>query len=67
MKITSGFTRGIVSRLISRSLSKKLGYNIDIQVNGLEVTVIDGQTKAHLDADLAIGKDELTNILKNIV
>lgn len=66
MKITSTFTRGIVSRLITKTLCKKLGYDIGIQVNDLQATVIDGRTRVHLDADIDIEKEELMKILKNI-
>lgn len=66
MKITSTFTRGIVSRLITKMLCKKLGYDIGIQVNDLQATVIDGRTRVHLDADIDIEKEELMKILKNI-
>lgn len=64
MKITSGFMKGIVSKFITRTLSKKLGCDIDIQLNGLEATVIDGKTHIHLDTDIAIEKEELLKILQ---
>lgn len=66
MKITSGFMKGIVSKLITKALSKKLGYNIDIQLNDLQATVIDGKTHIHLDSDIEIDKEELLKILKSI-
>lgn len=67
MKITSVFTRGIISRLITKTLSKKLGYNIDIQVRNLQASVVDGKTCVHLDADVEIDKEELMKILANVV
>ena len=53
MKIVSKFT-------------KKLGYNIDIQVNEIKTTITDGKTHVHLDVDAELEKEELMNILKKI-
>ena len=64
MKIKSAFTRGLISNQISKILKKKTGYDIDIQLNDLEIVVIDGKAKAHLDADLEIGKEDLLKLLK---
>lgn len=66
MKITSKFTTNMISKLIKMVLSKKLGYNVDIQLNAINATIIDGKTHVHLDVDAELDKDELTKILKNI-
>lgn len=66
MKITSKFTTNMISKLIKMVLSKKLGYNVNIQLNAINATIIDGKTHVHLDVDAELDKDELTKILKNI-
>lgn len=66
MKITSKFTTNMISKLIKMVLSKKLGYNVDIQLNAINATIVDGKTHVHLDVDVELDKDELTKILKNI-
>lgn len=66
MKITSAFTRNIISKIAVKTLKKKLGYDIGIQLNGLQATVIDGKTCVHLDADLELSKEELMKILKDV-
>ena len=43
-----------------------MGYNIDIQLNGLRTTVIDDKTHVHLDVDLELTKEELNKLLKSI-
>lgn len=66
MKIVSKFTTNMISKLVKMVLRKKLGYNIDIQLNEIKTTITDGKTHIHLDIDAELEKEELMNILKNI-
>lgn len=66
MKIESKFLTGIVSRFVRKAVRDKLGYNVDIQLNGLRTTVIDGKTHVHLDLDAELSKEELNKLLKSI-
>lgn len=66
MKIGSKFTTGIISKLVSMVIRKKFGYDIDLKLNELNTTVIDGKTHVHLDVDAELEKDELMKILKSI-
>ena len=66
MKIESKFTTGIVSKLIKREVKKKLGYDIDVQLNQFRTTVIEGKTHLHLDVDLDLSKEELDKLLESI-
>lgn len=66
MRITSEFTRGIVSKLIERLLKKKLRYDANIQLNDFRAHMIDGKTRVHVDVDFEIDKDELLKILGNM-
>lgn len=65
MKITSKFLTGVVSKLLNRTLKQKLGHEIDIQLNGVRVTVGEnGRLHAHLDVDCEMDSSELVKILK---
>lgn len=66
MRIVSKFTRGIISKLLKMLIRKKCGYNVDIQLNEVTTTIVDGKTHLHLDVDAELDKDELVAILKNI-
>lgn len=66
MKIESKFITGIVSKIAKKVVRDKLGYNIEIQLNGLRTTVIDDKTHVHLDVDLELTKEELNKLLKSI-
>ncbi len=66
MKIESKFTTGLVSKIARGIVRKKLGYDVDIQLNKFRTTVIDEKTHVHLDVDLELNKDELNKLLKSI-
>lgn len=64
MKIVSKFTRGIASKILKTVIHKKTGYEVDIQLNEITITISDGKTHLHVDAE--INKDELMKILKSV-
>jgi hypothetical protein len=66
LKIVSGFTKGILSKLVRMLLRKKIGYDIDIQLNDVKATIIEEKAKVHLDLDAELSKEELTKLLKKI-
>lgn len=66
MKIGSKFTRTIISKLIKTLLKKKVGYDVDIQLNDFTATIIDGKAHVHMNVDAELEKDELIKILKNV-
>lgn len=66
VRIVSKFTRSVISKLLKIAVHKKLGYNIDIQLNEVNATVTDGKTHVHLDVDAELDKEELMKILKTI-
>lgn len=66
MRIVSGFTKGLLSKLIKMLLRKKVGIDVDLQLNTIEVTVVDGKTHVHLDVDAELEKEELVALLKKV-
>lgn len=67
MKITSPFLTGIISKVIKKTIRKKSGYDIDIQIESFNVKFDnDGNATVHLSADGNLKKEELLNILKGV-
>ncbi|MCD7855628.1 MAG: CTP synthase [Clostridiales bacterium] len=66
MNIESSFTTKLVSKAIHTIIRKKLGYDIDILLNKLNVKIADGKTHIHIDADAELSRDELTKIIKSV-
>lgn len=66
MKISSKLMTGLIAKLAKRAVKKKTGYEVDIQLGELTVTVADNVAHVHLDVDAELGKGELTKILKQV-
>lgn len=66
MKITSKFTAGLLSKILTKILKRKLGCGIYICLNSITVSVVDGKMHAHMDADCDIPKEELPKLLKGV-
>lgn len=65
MKLVSGFTRGIVSRLLGKVLKKKLGYDISVDLNRMEASVGEEKVQVRLDIYAEFSKAELEKLLKD--
>ncbi len=66
MKIGSKFTTSIISKLASMVIKKKFGYDVKLNLNEVNATVVDGKTHVHLDVDADLDKDELMKILNSV-
>ena len=66
VKLSTKFMRGMVSKLIAKLISKKLGYKVDIQLNDLDVSVIDGETQINTNVELKLSSNEFMRIMKDI-
>lgn len=66
MRLESKFMTGIASKFIKKAVCEKLGYNMEVQLNGFRTTVLDDKTHVHLDVDLELTKEELSKVMKSI-
>lgn len=66
MKIESKFSRGVLSKLIEKLVRNKLGYDVDVQLNGLRMTILEDKAQVHLDVDLGASKEEVSKLVKSI-
>lgn len=62
LSLTSRFMRTIITKLIR----KKLGCDIDIQFNDVEVSSVDGMVHLHVDVNADILHVELNKLIKSI-
>lgn len=66
LNLSTKWMKGIVTKLISKIILKKFGYNVDIQLNEIGVEVINGKAHIHLDVDAEVDNGELMKIVKSI-
>lgn len=66
LKLSTKFMRGFIAKLVTKAIYKKVGYEIDIQLNEIEVETIDGKIHLHVSADAEVNNDEFVKIIKGI-
>ena len=65
MSLSTKFMKGIVTKIISKAILKKTGYNINIQLNEIKLETVDGKVYLHADVDAEINNEDFINIIKN--
>lgn len=66
IELNSKLMRGLVSKLIARSIKKQYGCKVDIQLNGLDFSSINGETNLHIDIEAKLDSDDFKQIVKSI-
>lgn len=66
LKLSTKFMRGMVAKLITRFIYKKYGYKVNIQLNDLDISVIDGETSINTNVEIKLDSKEFMNIMKTI-
>lgn len=66
LKLSTKFMKGIVAKIISRKVYKKLGYKIDIQLNDVQIDMVDGDVKIHVDVDTQMNKTEFERLMEEL-
>ena len=66
VKLSTKFMRGIVAKLIARFVYKKFGYKVDIQLNELDISIVDGETKISTSVEAKLDSKEFMKIMKSI-
>ena len=67
LKLTTKFMRGIVSKLIERSIYKKYGYIVNIQLNDLDISVVDGETTINTNVEAKISSEEFKKMMTKLI
>ena len=66
LKLSTKFMKGIVAKIVSRNIYKKLGYKINIQLNDVQIDTIDGDVKLHIDGDAKMNKTEFDRFMEKL-
>lgn len=66
LKLSTKFMRNLVAKLMSRFIRKRIGYKIDIQLNELNVSIIDGKARIQTNVELELDNDEFKKLMKSI-
>lgn len=59
------FMKSIVTKILSKAILKKTGYEIKIQINNVEAETYDGKTHIRMDIAAELNNEDLVKILKS--
>lgn len=65
MILSTKFMRGIVTKMLRKAIFNKTGYEIDIQINKLQVETHDGKITLGVDAKAEINSEDFVDIIKS--
>lgn len=66
LKLSTHFMRSIVAKTISKIVFKKFGFNPEIKLNEIEIEMIDGKIRFHVDVDGEMDKNSLLKITQMV-
>ena len=67
LKLTTKFMRGIVSKLIEKSIYKKYGCIVNVQLNDLDINIVDGETTINTNVEAKIDSEEFKKMITKLV
>ena len=66
-KITSKVVKDILNGFLTKIIKRKWGYDIDIQINDLDLRTVNGKVLLQLNANAEMTQDEFTRISKKLL
>ena len=63
--LSTKFMRSIVTKMIRKAIFKKTGYEIDVQINRIEVETYNGKINIHMDTNAEVNSEDFVDILKS--
>lgn len=67
LKLSTRLMRGIAAKLIARSIKKKYGCKVNIQLNELDLNVVDGDANLRINAEVTMDNKEFMEIMKKVM
>lgn len=67
LKLQTKFMRRIVANLIGTAIQKKLGCDIDVYLNKIEVVTTEDKIQLHVDVDADMTNGEFAKLVNSIM
>ena len=66
VKLTTKFMRHMVAKWVAKTIRKKYGYKIDIQLNEIDISSFNGNTDVKLNVEMKLDSNEFKKIMELI-
>lgn len=67
LKLSTNFMKNIVSKLIAKSIYKKYGCKVNVQLDELDINIINGETTINANVEAKINSDEFRKMMTKLV
>ena len=65
LSLSTKFMKSIVTKILRKAIFKKTGYEVDIQLNKVQLETHDGKVSLHMDIDAEVNSEDFMDILKS--
>ena len=62
--LNTKFMRSIITKILAKTIYKKTGYQVDVQINEVKAEAKDGRIKVHMDVNAEMSSEDLMKALK---
>lgn len=66
INLNSNFMRSIVAKILSKVIFSKTGCKVNIKLNKLTASVVDGETYISTGIEARLDSDEFTKLMKSL-
>ena len=67
LKLSTNFMRNLLAGYISKSIYKKFGYEVNVDIEEVSIETVDGVVKLHANVDATMDNDECMKIVKRFI
>lgn len=66
LKLSTKFMRTIAAKLIAKVIYKKTGCKVNIQLNDLDLSIVNGETVVKTNVEVKMNSNEFTKLMNSI-
>ena len=66
LKLTTKFMKNMVAKWVAKTIRKKYGYSMNIQLNEIDISSFNGNTDVKLNVEIKLDSDEFKKIMEQI-
>lgn len=65
LALRTRFMKNIITKILSKAIRKKTGYDMNIQINRMEVEAYDGKINIRMDVNAEMNGEDLIKLLES--
>ena len=66
LKLSTKLMRSVASKILAKVIYKKFGYKVDIHLNEIDLSIVDGEANLNANVELKMNSNEFIKLMKGI-